>query len=113
MENIIIYLGPGVVTYLVKNYITKRETESYFKAVMEIIAYSFTDIVCLLLLLSPLGRIYTSNTEYGFFIDQGETSVIASFVIAVVLGILFSCKNFRFKIEKCVIENKEQTSNEE
>ena len=100
MMNLLIPIGSGCITFLTINFITKRTCPSWFISFIEIIAYSFINTVCLIFLLSPLGRICVLTSENGLVVQYGESAILASLFLAFIIGIIFSWPDFRIKFEK-------------
>lgn len=94
-------LGPGILTWLLRTQIADKcadgekegegtdfKVESIFTAVLKIIAYAFINMVVILTVLKPLGRVQLVVLSDGRIdLHYGAAAVFMSVCTAVLIGI--------------------------
>lgn len=90
MFNYIIMLGNGAITYLLAQKGTDGKNEKWYKAVIEYFMYIMLDMLGVYFCMYPLGRIIKVDdmTRGTTELQYGNTAILVSIVIAVVVGVL-------------------------
>ncbi|MDE6915082.1 MAG: hypothetical protein K2P35_15515 [Lachnospiraceae bacterium] len=91
MFNYVIMVGSGAITYLLAQKGTDIKNRMWYKEIIEYFMYVMLDMLTVYFCMAPLGRITrVDNMTSGVTqIQYGNTAILFSIAVSVVMGIVF------------------------
>lgn len=110
MFNYVIMAGSGAITYLLAQKGSDKKGGKWYKEVITYLMYVMLDMLAVYFCMAPLGRIIrVDSTISGMTeLQYGNTAILFSLAIAVVIGIVFMVLKKKVDIS-AQINTKEKT----
>lgn len=107
MFNYIIMAGNGAITYLLAQKGTDGKNEKWYKSIIEYFMYVMLDMLAAYYCMAPLGRIIRVDdvTRGTTEIQYGNTAILFSIVVAVLMGFVFTAVKKKLDI-RAEVESK-------
>lgn len=98
MFTYLIIFGLGAITFVIEKKLAGTQNGKSVFMLIEYLMYTVINLVSTYLLLSPIGRITTIQTNTGMYeIVYGSSAIIISLVLSIVWGLVFAFLNKNVK----------------